>query len=151
MTDIDFSTPGRWCRKCWVSAASRSSTCLGDEIDNTPQAPKPERTHHCSQCGRCVLKMGKNIPLERGFPQHMTYVFIDHHCPWLGFRCIVSSFFSESLPVSHADRPFQGHRTYPAFIHFLCSVTLLSTYVAVISISALWYAFHNPLTIVSHV
>lgn len=31
--------PGKWCRKC--------------------SAPKPERTHHCSSCGRCVLKMGK--------------------------------------------------------------------------------------------
>lgn len=87
ISDNDF--PGRWCRKCW--------------------APKPERTHHCSQCGRCVLKM-------------------DHHCPWLGSRCI-------------------GHRTYPAFLHFLCSVTLLATYVTVMSISALWYAFHNPFTI----
>lgn len=43
----------------------------------------------------------------------------------------------------------QGHRTYPAFVHFLCSVTLLSIYIAIMSISALWYAFHNPFTIVS--
>ncbi|KIK01889.1 hypothetical protein K443DRAFT_97841 [Laccaria amethystina LaAM-08-1] len=86
MPSGDYTAPGRWCRKCW--------------------APKPERTHHCSICGRCVLKM-------------------DHHCPWLGSTCI-------------------GHRTYPAFVHFLCSVTLLATYIAVISISALWYAFHNP-------
>lgn len=43
----------------------------------------------------------------------------------------------------------QGHRTYPAFVHFLCCVTLLSIYIAIMSISALWYAFHNPFTIVS--
>ncbi|OCH92608.1 zf-DHHC-domain-containing protein [Obba rivulosa] len=40
---------GRWCRKC----------C----------APRPERAHHCSACGRCVLKF-------------------DHHCAWLGYKCI---------------------------------------------------------------
>ncbi|THC99946.1 hypothetical protein EYZ11_000525 [Aspergillus tanneri] len=39
------STGGsRYCKKC--------------------QSPKPDRTHHCSTCKRCVLKM-------------------DHHCPWL--------------------------------------------------------------------
>lgn len=37
--DDDYTKPGRWCRVCWK--------------------PKPERTHHCSQCGRCVLKMGE--------------------------------------------------------------------------------------------
>ncbi|KAN0123596.1 DHHC palmitoyltransferase domain containing protein [Russula decolorans] len=45
----DYAHPGRWCRICW--------------------RPKPERAHHCSQCGRCVLKM-------------------DHHCPWMGAKCI---------------------------------------------------------------
>lgn len=37
----DYSLPGRWCRICW--------------------APKPERAHHCSECGRCVLKMGASV------------------------------------------------------------------------------------------
>lgn len=41
--DDDFNAPHKWCRKCW--------------------APKPERTHHCSVCGRCVLKMGR--PLKK--------------------------------------------------------------------------------------
>lgn len=35
----DELTPLKWCRKCW--------------------GPKPERTHHCNLCGRCVLKMGR--------------------------------------------------------------------------------------------
>ncbi|KAJ7464670.1 DHHC palmitoyltransferase-domain-containing protein [Mycena galericulata] len=82
----DFSAPGRWCRKCW--------------------GPKPERTHHCSVCGRCVLKM-------------------DHHCPWLGGKCI-------------------GHRTYPAFLHFLLCITLLAIYIAVVCAFALWHAFGDP-------
>lgn len=34
----DFNSPEKWCKKCW--------------------AAKPERTHHCSICRRCVLKMG---------------------------------------------------------------------------------------------
>ncbi|KAJ7080554.1 DHHC palmitoyltransferase-domain-containing protein, partial [Mycena epipterygia] len=68
--------------------------------------PKPERTHHCSICGRCVLKM-------------------DHHCPWLGGKCI-------------------GHRTYPAFLHFLLCITLLATYIAVVCGFTLWHAFEDP-------
>jgi hypothetical protein len=38
----DYTQPGKWCRICW--------------------RPKPERAHHCSQCGRCVLKMGECRP-----------------------------------------------------------------------------------------
>jgi len=89
MPDRDLEFPGKWCRKCW--------------------APKPERAHHCSSCGRCVLKM-------------------DHHCPWLGSKCI-------------------GHRTYPAFVHFICSVACFALYVAVVATHALVYAFQNPLTV----
>ncbi|RMZ85555.1 hypothetical protein DV737_g579, partial [Chaetothyriales sp. CBS 132003] len=45
-TTVTVSSRGgaRYCKKC--------------------QCPKPDRAHHCSTCGRCVLKM-------------------DHHCPWL--------------------------------------------------------------------
>lgn len=46
LNTITVSSTGgaRFCKKC--------------------QVPKPDRTHHCSTCKRCVLKM-------------------DHHCPWL--------------------------------------------------------------------
>jgi palmitoyltransferase len=39
----DYTQPGKWCRICW--------------------RPKPERAHHCSQCGRCILKMGALGPV----------------------------------------------------------------------------------------
>lgn len=35
----DELSPLKWCRACW--------------------GPRPERTHHCNACGRCVLKMGR--------------------------------------------------------------------------------------------
>jgi len=85
----DIHNPGNWCKKC--------------------SAPRPERTHHCSYCGRCVLKM-------------------DHHCPWIAYKCI-------------------GHRTYPAFLHFLICVNLLALYIGLVSISAIYYAFTHPMTI----
>jgi hypothetical protein len=54
----------------------------------------------------------------------------DHHCPWLGSRCI-------------------GHRTYPAFVHFIGCISALALYIAIISGSAVWYSFQNPSEIVS--
>lgn len=45
----DYTQPGKWCRICWK--------------------PKPERAHHCSQCGRCILKMGAcGVILTLRFP-----------------------------------------------------------------------------------
>ena len=38
LTPLKANGEKRWCRKCW--------------------APKPERAHHCSECNRCVLKLG---------------------------------------------------------------------------------------------
>ncbi|GBE85267.1 zf-DHHC-domain-containing protein [Sparassis crispa] len=52
---------------------------------------------------------------------------MDHHCGWLG-KCI-------------------GHRNYTSFIHLLTCITLLALYVAMLSISAVYYAFTNPLSI----
>ena len=43
----------------------------------------------------------------------------------------------------------QGHRTYPAFLHFLLCITLASTYIAVVCAFVLWHAFEDPLRMVS--
>ena len=39
-----------------------------ERVCKSCRAVKPPRTHHCSICGRCVMKM-------------------DHHCPWMN-NCI---------------------------------------------------------------
>ena len=47
----------RWCRKCWVRGKTWTQL-LETKVLTNAKAPKPERAHHCSKCGRCVLKMG---------------------------------------------------------------------------------------------
>lgn len=53
----------RFCRKCRIL--------------------KPDRAHHCSNCGRCVLKM-------------------DHHCPWLGEFLAIFGFGVVVLKLNHS-------------------------------------------------
>jgi hypothetical protein len=88
--------PRFWCTKC--------------------QAPKPERTHHCSFCKRCVLKM-------------------DHHCPWLANKCIVGVLLP--LPLSHLIDKISGFThlscfhplpcyRYPAFRLYIGDLHILS-------------------------
>ena len=42
----------------------------------------------------------------------------------------------------------QGHRTYPAFVHFLTCVVLMALYMGGVAISGFYYAITNPMDIV---
>jgi hypothetical protein len=57
----DYTQPGKWCRICW--------------------RPKPERTHHCSQCGRCVLKMGAcpcRLLIDMPYSHYFSFLRTEH-------------------------------------------------------------------------
>lgn len=65
---------------------------------NECEVIKPDRTHHCSQCGQCVMKM-------------------DHHCPWL-HNCM--SFSNYKFYIL-----FLGYGSvYCGFILFILSLEL---------------------------
>jgi len=74
----------RFCRKC--------------------SAWKPDRTHHCSVCGRCVLKM-------------------DHHCVWVA-NCVGVynyKFFLLFLLYTFLATVFDALVLLPDFVHFFRS------------------------------
>src|SRR5262245_25005867 len=77
----------------------------------------------------------------------LELIIVDHHCAWLASKCIVSV-PPRYVYIKH-NFYIQGHRTYPAFLHFLCTITLLAGYIAIISARAVWFAFNNPYSIVS--
>lgn len=72
MTTVTAKSSGkpRYCKKC--------------------RSVKPDRAHHCSTCGRCVLKM-------------------DHHCPWLA-TCVGLRNY----------KPFLLFLTYTSLFCWLC-------------------------------
>lgn len=59
-------------------------------------------------------------------------------------------FFFSKVNLSQL-KSIKGHRTYPAFIHFLTSATLLALYIATFSMRALLYSFNNPYGVVGHI
>lgn len=141
--DFDFSAPGKWCRQCWV--------CFLDPI---PSRSNSHRIFLGAKTGsNTSLYSLQQMCFEDGYvvdhlvnPSTLTSVS-DHHCPWVGAKCIVGAFsFCDSVPT-HVRA--QGHRTYPAFLHFLFCITLLATYIAIMCIFALVYAFNNPYVVVS--
>lgn len=79
---------GRFCRKVsllwrrWEGARmvlmQRGVQC---------QLDKPDRAHHCSSCGYCVLKMDQCV-VQLVLCESLADTTISH-CPWLGGGCVV--------------------------------------------------------------
>lgn len=100
-------------------------------------APKPERSHHCTKCNKCIKKM-------------------DHHCHWIG-RCInydnhghfVRFLFFTSICASitlyydiNIIREIIDGKDMPKFyMFFLCCSTLISAGLCIITFKHLQMQF----------
>ena len=70
-SDNNISDPGVCAKVELTQESVRDAKTRPDQIIYKCQkckSIKPERAHHCSVCGRCVMKM-------------------DHHCPWVN-NCV---------------------------------------------------------------
>ncbi|KAF8527602.1 DHHC palmitoyltransferase-domain-containing protein [Hysterangium stoloniferum] len=102
----------------------------GDELDGDERAPTAAEIDELAVGGRWCRHCWRARP-ERA--HHCStcdkcILKMDHHCPWLGGNCI-------------------GHRTYPAFLHFLFMCTALAVYITCVATSVIIALVADPFSI----
>ncbi|MED6256866.1 Palmitoyltransferase zdhhc16b [Ataeniobius toweri] len=74
--------------KCDVPSVSICKKCI---------TPKPPRTHHCSICNVCILKMDHHCPWLNNCVGHMNHRYFFSFCLYMTLGCIYCSISSRNL------------------------------------------------------
>uniref|UniRef100_UPI00398E5AAA palmitoyltransferase ZDHHC16B isoform X2 n=1 Tax=Pristiophorus japonicus TaxID=55135 RepID=UPI00398E5AAA len=61
--------------------------------------PKPARTHHCSICNRCILKMDHHCPWLNNCVGHFNHRYFFSFCLFMTLGCVYCSISSRDLFV----------------------------------------------------
>ncbi|XP_069756395.1 palmitoyltransferase ZDHHC16-like isoform X3 [Narcine bancroftii] len=61
--------------------------------------PKPPRTHHCSICNRCILKMDHHCPWLNNCVGHFNHRYFFSFCLFMTLGCVYCSVSSRQLFV----------------------------------------------------
>ncbi|XP_076364565.1 palmitoyltransferase ZDHHC16 isoform X3 [Tachypleus tridentatus] len=64
-------------------------------------APKPPRTHHCSVCDHCILKMDHHCPWLNNCIGHFNHRYFFLFCVYMWFGVIFLMFFGWSVAWDH--------------------------------------------------
>ncbi|KAL4231827.1 Palmitoyltransferase zdhhc16 [Mactra antiquata] len=78
-------------------------------------SPKPPRTHHCTICGKCILKMDHHCPWLNNCVGHNNHRYFFLFCVYMWFGTVYVSWTGHELFRQHfyGDKPTR----FPAFMY----------------------------------
>ncbi|KAK2876980.1 hypothetical protein Q8A67_021076 [Cirrhinus molitorella] len=80
--------------------------------------PKPARTHHCSICSRCILKMDHHCPWLNNCVGHFNHRYFFSFCLFMTMGCIYCSISAKDMFLDAYNAVESSYQTPPpAFTH----------------------------------